>query len=249
MHLNTLAKFGASMVGAIGEIMAYYGAPPVRHVTGWIVWRDHSPKRLQQALWQHPPQPEVWTYVMYIDTIPILDSTLVRRITCYFHPGHCHVPARPVTMRAIEDFYERWLTAANPCRRGGLHGDVWSGAPRNGAANIFWDENNAEFWGLLTCGNCRQCRARLHNTCTYSSHSCFPYLLLHHHRLSFPVPHVFCIYRHDFPNRVSHSLPFPWLFLKKWCIARRLVRPRFADHSCMLFVSLSFFSPVFFLSS
>jgi len=51
-------------------------------------------------------------YAIYTNFTSILDSTLVRRITCYFHPGHCYVPARPVTMRAIEDIYEQWSTAA-----------------------------------------------------------------------------------------------------------------------------------------
>ena len=70
--------------------------------------------------------------------------TLVRRITCYFHPGHCYVPAPPVMMRATEDAYKWWLTAANQCRRGSRLNDVWSGAPRSGATNISCDENNAE---------------------------------------------------------------------------------------------------------
>ena len=32
-----LGQIGASVVSAIGEIMAYYGAPPARHVPGLIV--------------------------------------------------------------------------------------------------------------------------------------------------------------------------------------------------------------------
>jgi len=35
-HLDNVAKFGASMASAIGKVMAYYGAPPVRHGTGRI---------------------------------------------------------------------------------------------------------------------------------------------------------------------------------------------------------------------
>ena len=123
-----------------------------------------------------------------IDSISILDSTLVRRTTCYFHPGHRHVPARPVMLRTIEDSYKRWLTAAHSCRRGSRLDDVWSGVPRSGAANISCDENNTEYRGLRTCGNCRPCSADctaltlIHPTVAFF---CIFALLYYHHRLCF----------------------------------------------------------------
>ena len=67
------------------------------------------------------------------------------------------------------------------------------------------------------------------------------FILFYYHHLCFPLFTLLCIYRHDFPNRVSHSLPFSWIFVKKWCIARRLVRPRLVDYSFMLSVFLSLF--------
>jgi len=96
---------------------------------------------------------------LHIRLISILECTLACRGTHRLHLGHCHDPwgCGPLTIFRI-----RWLTASDPCRRGSRHNNVWSGVSRSGAANICSDEINLECWGLLTCGNCRPCRARLH---------------------------------------------------------------------------------------
>jgi len=231
VHLNTLAKFGASVVSAIGEIMAYYGAPKVtcssRHWSDRMTWpptQTHAASTLE-----HSPQLEVLTYMICIDTISILGSTLVRRITCYFHLGHCYVPARPVMMRAIDDSYKRWLTAANPCRRGSCYTMTFGLARLAAAPQTFLEmktTRNTEVCGLTATADRAGPDCTTLDTCTHLPHNDFFFFsrtLMCHHRLLFSVPHVLCIYRHDFPNRVSHSLHFPVTisFKKMHCAATR----------------------------
>jgi len=106
VHLNILAKFGASMVSAIAEIMAYCDAPKVtcssRHLVDCMTW---SPVQSPSANTpDHSPQLEVLMHIVSTGTNSILDCMLARRITYCFHPGHCHAPVRPVETRAIDDF-------------------------------------------------------------------------------------------------------------------------------------------------
>ena len=241
VHLNILAKFGASMVSAIAEIMAYCDAPKVtcssRHLVDCMTW---SPVQSPSANTpDHSPQLEVLMHIVSTGTNSILDCMLARRITYCFHPGHCHAPVRPVETRAIDDFlYSGWSRQFHAAE-GAATTTYWAGVFRSGAANIFKDENNLEHWGLLTCGNCRPCRARLHNTYIYLTVAAFLYFHTTTTTFVFLSSRVYVFIAMITPITWATRSPLPWLFPSKRCIARRLVHPLFADYFFILFVFLS----------
>jgi len=106
VHLNILAKFGASMVSAIGEIMAYCDAPKItctsRHRFDCMTWPPVQTPSANTP--DHSPQLEVLVHIVSTGINSILDCMLARRITYCFHLRHCHVPVRPVETRAIDYF-------------------------------------------------------------------------------------------------------------------------------------------------
>jgi len=183
---------------------------PVRHVTCLTAWRGHLFKHFQQTLRITLHNWKFWCTCYLLESTPYWTACWRVASPIAFISGTAvcrHGPWRrgPLTISCTVVDRGKFMPPKQPPQwRIGLARFV--AAPQTfSKMKATW--NTEVCWLAATADRARPDCTTL-GTCTHLLHSGFLHLLLRVTTAFVSASHVLCTYRHDFPNRVSHSLPF-----------------------------------------